>query len=407
MTETTTRVLTDHLLVGVGTVEESMTRFDRLRAEGPVVRVEEPERTYWMVLDYEIARQCLQDPVVFSSSVITPLNPDPPFKMIPIQLDPPDHTAWRQLLARYFSPRQMNELRPRLEERCQGLVRDVLAKGGGDLLQDIGLKFPTVVFLELMGLPVEKLPEFLEWEAGALAPSADGTFDADAQMMSIFAVLGYFQEEITRRRQEDDRPEGLLSDMLGWEIDGVAAPDDALVNCCLLLFLAGLDTVAMSLSYVMHHLATHPGDRAQVSEVARRGESMADIVEELLRSCTVPEVGRKVTADVEVGGVTMQSGDLVLFPLMSANRDESWLAGAEHVDLDRGQTAPHIAFGAGPHRCLGSHLARIELDVALTEWHRLIPDYSIADGEVPRAYWGNVHGMFSLPLVVNATTPDA
>ncbi|CAN5503894.1 cytochrome P450 [soil metagenome] len=404
MTETTTRVLTDHLLVGVGTVGEAADRFDRLRAEGGVVRVDEPDRSYWMVLDHDLVRQCLQDPATFSSSVVTPLNPDPPFKMIPIQLDPPEHTAWRRLLAGYFSPRRMTELRPRLEERCRALVADVLAAVGGDLLEDVGLKFPTVAFLELMGLPVELLPRFLEWESGALAPSADGTFDADAQMMSIFAVLGYFQDEITRLRTDGDRPEGLLSDMLDWEIDGVAAPDDALVNCCLLLFLAGLDTVAMSLAYVMHHLATHPGDRAQVAEIARSGESMAEVVEELLRHYAVPEIGRKVTVDVEVGGVTMLAGDLVLFPLVSANRDGSWLAGADQVDLDRGQAAAHIAFGAGPHRCLGSHLARIELDVALTEWHRAIPDYALAEGDAPRAYWGNVHGMFGLALVV---TPQA
>ena len=158
----------------------------------------------------------------------------------------------------------------------------------------------------------------------------------------------------------------------------------------------------MSLSYVMHHLATHDGDRAKVAEVAQSGESMADVVEELLRHYAVPEIGRKVTVDVEVGGALMKAGDLVLFPLVSANRDESWLPGADAVDLERGQAAPHLAFGAGPHRCLGSHLARIELDVALTEWHRAIPEYSLAESEQTSAYWGNVHGMFGLPLLVTS-----
>jgi cytochrome P450 len=220
--------------------------------------------------------------------------------------------------------------------------------------------------------------------------------------MAMLCVFGYFQEEITRRRTGGDRPPGLLSDMLDWEIAGEPIPDDALVNCCILLFLAGLDTVAMSLGFVMHHLATNPADRAHVAEVARSGASMGGVVEELLRFHTVPEVGRKVTADVEVGGELLRAGDLVVFPLMSANRDEVWLSGAGAVDLGRGQPAPHLAFGAGPHRCLGSHLARIELDVALTEWHRALPDYQIAPGWDDRSYWGNVHGIYSLPLVIES-----
>jgi cytochrome P450 len=395
------RVLTEHRLVGVGTAGEGAARFDRLRSDARVVKVEEPERSYWMVLDYELTRQCLQDPATFSSSVITPLNPEPPFLMIPIQLDPPEHTMWRQHLAGYFSPRRMNEMRPRLEERCAALVREVLENGGGDLVEDIGLKFPTVVFLELMGLPVERLPEFLEWEQAALGPGLDGTFDADKQMMAMLSVVGYFQDEIERRRAQGDLPAGLLSDMLSWELEGEPAPDDALVNCCVLLFLAGLDTVAMSLSFMMLHLATNAADRAHVAQIARSGESMADVVEELLRYHTVPEVGRKVTTDIEVGGERMRAGDLVLFPLMSANRDLAWLADADRVNFDRGRVPPHLAFGAGPHRCLGSHLARVELDIALTQWHRLIPDYEVGEGWEGRVYWGNVHGMFGLPLVVS------
>ncbi|WP_460796911.1 cytochrome P450 [Nocardioides pacificus] len=406
MTELVTRVLNDHRMVGVGPVEEGNDRFDRLRSDGPIAWVEEPDRSYWMVLDHELTRRCLQDPGTFSSSVVTPLNPDPSFAMIPIQLDAPEHTPWRQLLARYFAPRRMTELRPRLEERCRDLVLQVRSTGSGDLLKDIGLQFPTVVFLELMGLPVDRLPQFLEWESAALAPGAEGEFDAESQMMAMLSVVGYFQEEIERRRREGDRPEGLLSDMLSWEIDGVPAPDDSLVNCCMLLFLAGLDTVAMSLSFMMHHLATHAEDRAHVASIASDGEPMGDVVEELLRYYTVPEVGRKVTQDVEVGGALLKAGDLVLFPLMSANRDEAWLTGADRVDLDRGQVAPHLAFGAGPHRCLGSHLARIELDIALTEWHRAIPDYGLDPAWEPQAYWGNVHGMFALPLVVKGGAPS-
>lgn len=390
--------LTDHRIVGTGSVEEAGDRFDGLRAAHRIVKVEEPDRSYWMVLDHDLMRECLQNPAVFSSEVVTPLNPDPPFKMIPIQLDPPDHTPWRRLLAQYFSPKQMATLRPKLEERTRDLVTAIKAKGECDYVEDFALQLPTVVFLEMMGLPVDELPKFLEWEKVALGPSPDGTFDPDLQVGAIFSVLGYFQGEIARLRESGERGENLLSQMVDWQLDGTPVPDDDLVNCCLLLFLAGLDTVAMSLSYAMHHLATHDADRKHVAALVAAGEPLNDVVEELLRFYAVPEIGRKVVADIEIDGHQISAGELVLFPLVSGNRDDALVSGAGAVDLDRAQAAPHLAFGGGPHRCLGSHLARIEMNVALQGWHELIPDYGLAPGEAPRAYWGNVHGMFGLPL---------
>lgn len=390
--------LTDHRIVGTGSVEEAGGRFDALRSAQRIVKVEEPDRSYWMVLDHGLMRECLQNPDVFSSEVVTPLNPNPPFKMIPIQLDPPDHTAWRRHLAQYFSPRQMAKLRPKLEERTRELATAIKERGECDYVEEFALQLPTVIFLEMMGLPVEELPKFLDWEEAALAPSPDGTFDADLQVNGIFSVLGYFQSEIARMRESGERGDNLLSQMLEWEIDGVAATDEDLVNCCLLLFLAGLDTVAMSLSYAMYHLATNDADRKHVAETAAAGEPMDDIVEELLRFYAVPEIGRKVAQDIELDGHQLVAGDLVLFPLVSGNRDDALVPGGDHVDFNRGQAAPHLAFGGGPHRCLGSHLARIEMNVALQGWHELIPDYGLAPGETPRAYWGNVHGIFGLRL---------
>jgi cytochrome P450 len=390
--------LTDHRLVGTGRVEEAGDRFDDLRAGHRIVKVEEPERTYWMVLGHDLTRECLQNTAVFSSEIITPLKPDSPVKMIPIQLDPPEHTRWRRLLAQYFSPRQMALLRPRLEQRTTELVEQIRERGECDYVAEFALELPTVMFLEMMGLPVDELPKFLEWEKLALAPSADGTFDADLQATGILCVVGYFQARIAAMRGGGERGDDLLSQMMEWELDGAPVPDDDLVNCCLLLFLAGLDTVAMSLSYAMYHLATHEADRRHVAAVAAAGGSMDEIVEEMLRFYAVPEIGRKVAADIEIDGHRLKAGDLVLFPLVAGNRDDALVAGADRVDVQRGHATPHLAFGAGPHRCLGSHLARIEMNIALRGWHEAIPEYSLAPGELPQAYWTNVHGLFGLRL---------
>lgn len=391
-----------HTTMGVGPIGEGPARFDRMRADGHrIVRIEEPERAYWAVLEYELTRECLQNPTIFSSAAVTPLNPDPPFKMIPIQLDPPDHTPWRKLLARYFSPTKMGELRPGLEKQYQELVAEFLEKGGtGDFLQDLALKFPTSVFLELMGLPVSELPQFLEWEQAMLSPDETGVFDADRQMGATMEVFGYFAELLGTRRASAEQRDDLLGQMLTWEIDGKPVPDEDLLNVCILLFLAGLDTVAMSLSFMMHHLATHPADQQKVRELAQSGEAVDEVVEELLRFYAVPEIARLVTEDIEIAGQLVPAGDMVLFPLGSVNRDLDFLSDGDEVDLDRSDVAAHLAFGGGPHRCVGSHLARIEMEVALSEWHKLVPAYGLPAGTEQRAYWGAVHGMATLPLEV-------
>ncbi|MET7770890.1 cytochrome P450 [Nocardia sp. NPDC005366] len=387
---------TDHFLVGNGSVEDIAGRFDRLRVENRIVKVDTAQGTYWMVLDYELMRECLQNPAVFSSSSVTPLTPDPEFKMIPINLDPPEHTKWRRKMAPYFALSKIAAMREPLERRAEELINGIKERGGCDYVAAFAHEFPTVVFLELMGLPIENLSTFLEWEAKILLPPRDGVFDSDRPQEGIFAVIGYFTEEVGRRRETGDRPAGLLSDMMDWDIDGEQIPIESLLNCCLILFMAGLDTVADSMSLMMYHLAKVPADRALVARQASESGSVADVVEELLRFHAVAEIGRKITEDIELDGAQLKAGELILFPLVSANRDQTLVDGGEHVDLNRGEPVPHLAFGVGPHRCIGSHLARLEMDIALTTWHRLIPSYELV--KEPTGYWGNTHGVYDLEL---------
>ncbi len=180
-----------------------------------------------------------------------------------------------------------------------------------------------------------------------------------------------------------------------WEIDGEPVEDDDLLSCLLLLFMAGLDTVAAQLSYGMHHLAATPADRERL--VA--DPSLVPVaVEEMLRTFPIVQTARKVTTDIEFHGCPLRAGDMVVFPLGSANRDEQTFPDGTEFALDRGFTR-HIAFGAGPHRCLGSHLARQEMAIAIEEWHRRIPDYRLDPDREAREHGGGVYGLDGLPLV--------
>jgi cytochrome P450 len=208
--------------------------------------------------------------------------------------------------------------------------------------------------------------------------------------------MQYFGGLIEERRAAgDDQGHDIISSAIRWEIDGEPVQDQDLLSCLLLLFMAGLDTVAAQLSYGMHHLATNRADREQL---AREPELVPAVVEEVLRAFPIVQTARKVTTDTDFHGCPVKAGDMVVFPLGSANRDERAFPNGTEFQLERGPTR-HIAFGAGPHRCLGSHLARQEMVIALEEWHRRIPGYQLDPDRPAVEHGGGVYGLDSLPLV--------
>ncbi|WP_241756233.1 cytochrome P450 [Actinomadura sp. RB99] len=206
------------------------------------------------------------------------------------------------------------------------------------------------------------------------------------------SVAALFKELIAERRR--DPRDDVVSAALAFEPDGRPVTDDELLQLCTLLFLAGLDTVAAQLSYSFWHLARHDADRARIT--ADPG-IVPDAVEELLRAYSLVLPARKRVTDAASHGCPMGAGDMVMLPLAMANRDPRAFPDPRTVDFDRTPNR-HIAFGAGPHRCLGSHLARLELRVAVEEWHRRIPHYRVPDGARPTEHASLVLGLDTLPL---------
>ena len=343
---------------------------------------------YWVFTDHEVILDGLQQPDLWSSQVITPNEPDPPFRWIPVMLDPPEHTRWRQVLGGYFTPRRTKSMLDDQRRLATEIVERVRPKGECDFVREVARVFPSTIFLRIMGMPVEKLPEFLEWE-DAIMRGADG----DARMAGMRQVTAYFAGLVAERRADPD-PEAtdIVNSALGWTIDGGPVSDEDLLNCMLLLFMAGLDTVTGQTSYTFLHLATHPGDRKRV---VQDPAVIPNAVEELLRAYPIVQTARKATRDVDFHGCPIKAGDMAAFPLAAAGRDDAAYPDGRRVDLDR-EDVRHLSFGAGPHRCLGSHLARQEMAVLLEEWHRRIPDYDLV--ETPTEHGGGVWGLDALKL---------
>jgi cytochrome P450 len=284
-------------------------------------------------------------------------------------------------------------LREEQQRLAAELIDGLIGEGRCDFVAQISRVFPSTVFLTIMGMPVEDLEKFLAWEDIILHQSGVGEEVNAARLEGMGHVMGYFSNLIQQRRENrDPDADDIVSKAIDWAIDGEPINDLELLNCLLLLFMAGLDTVSNQLSYTMLHLASHPTDRARiVAEPAL----IPKAVEEMLRAYPIVQTARKATQDMDFHGCPVKPGDMASFPLALAGRDDAVYEDARRVDLDRGVTR-HLSFGGGPHRCLGSHLARQEMVVVLEEWHKRIPNYELA--EQAKEHGGQIFGLDSLNL---------
>jgi cytochrome P450 len=198
---------------------------------------------------------------------------------------------------------------------------------------------------------------------------------------------------VLQERIEEPRDD-LISKIVHAEMDGRPVTADEAYGVASLLYPAGLDTVTSALSFFMRYLARHPDDQRRLVE---DGDVLPKAVEELLRRHAFVNNSRRVMKEIDFAGVHMMPGDRVIVSHVIASRDPEEYPDPDHVDFDRSMQG-HFAFGAGPHRCLGSHLARLELRIALEEWHRRIPSYELSPGKPIGAHGGSVMGVYELHL---------
>jgi cytochrome P450 len=339
-----------------------------LSTAGPLVR---PKPGMVVVTSTPGVEQVLHDPARFSS------NPEAMYfgstsGAIPLQVDPPEHSRYRKMLDPLFSPRRMAEREEELTDLVNDLIDGFIERGRCDFSSELAVPFPSAVFLRLMGLPIDKLDEFLVAKEGMIRPQGASEAERQAVQAETGAwIFNYFGAAL--EAHSGDSTADVLGTFLALEHDGRLTRDETL-NICLLMLAAGLDTVTDTLECGFAFLSQSPEHQRQLSD---HPELTAGAVEELLRFDTpVPAVSRIATTATAVDGCPIAADERVRVLLGVPNNDPNLCPDPDTVNFSRPNNK-HIAFGAGVHRCVGSHLARIELRVALREWHRRIPSYRL------------------------------
>jgi cytochrome P450 len=316
----------------------------------------------------------LKDHRTFSSEGFLDLGNTRP--LIPLSVDPPRHAKYRKILDPLFAPKRMDAIEDRIVARFDHFMDGVVDRGECHFTDEIAVPFPSSIFLELMGLPWEELDVLLRFKDGILRIGAvDPAERARVQAETGQEIYAYF-DRILDERQRAPRDD-ILSRFLVAEIDGERLTREEILDISFLFLIAGLDTVTDSLTCMFAFLAQNPEHRRQI--VADPSVIPAAIEEMLRWETPVPQTPRMATQDAVVAGCPVKAGTFVAVVLGGANVDPAGCEDADVVRFDR-DVNRHLAFGGGVHRCLGSHLARRELRVALRRWHARIPDYELKPG---------------------------
>jgi cytochrome P450 len=318
--------------------------------------------------------------------------------LIPLHIDGDMHRRYRKLIDPLLAPRKVAPLEDGFRKMTDEIIDGFVDRGRVEFFSEFADPLPARMFMQLFGAPADDLQVFVEMKDAIL--KAEGTTLQEREVIGRAAgdrLRVRLHEILDERRSHATSGADLIAQFLTWELDGDSLTDDDIVNVMHLFVIAGLDTVASSISCLIAWLAAHPEQRRQV---IADPALVAPMVEEVMRlESPVPSSGvRWATEDCEVNGVPVKQNEMVYLCWAAGNVDPAVFTDPLQVDFHR-EANRHIAFAAGRHRCLGSHLARLELRCAIDQFHRRVADYEIAPGEEVRYKFEGVRHASYLPLV--------
>ncbi|MGY5127239.1 cytochrome P450 family protein [Streptomyces nigrescens] len=390
-------------IVDLGAYGEDFTAdpypyYAKLRAQGPVHRVRLPYvPEAWLVVGHQAVRAALSDPRLNKNWREAGLQSDGGDESAlftnMLDADPPQHTRLRKLVAKEFTSRRVEALRPRVQQITDELLDTMLAapEGRADLVEALAFPLPMTVICELLGVPAMDRDAFRAWSNEIVAPTSE-----EAAQEAVVAMSGYLVDLIETMRNAPG--DGLLSALIRTsDEDGDQLSRDELVGTAFLLLVAGHETTVSLLANGVRALLQHP---AQLAALRADYSLLDNAVEEMLRYDGPVEMATwRFTAEpVEIGGTLIPAGQTVMIALASASRDREHFAAADDFDITR-DARGHTAFGHGIHFCLGAPLARLEARVALRSLLERCPGLAM-DADFDDLTWrtGMLRGIEHLPV---------
>jgi cytochrome P450 len=358
---------------------------------GPDIFWTQENGGHWVATRSEDFVHFLENPELYSSEVnVVPRDRNFGLKLNPINLDPPDHTKYRNLFTNVFAPKNVIPLGESARQLTIDLVEGFYKKGGCEFMSEFAYHLPIAIFLNLVGVPDSERLRLLDIVEKVVRPDEPG------DMKPFQALFEFAAETVAARRAKPGSD--LVSMLTQVQVEGRGLEDHELVGMMLLLLIGGLDTVASSLGFVMRHIARNPEMRSKLIEIVQTNPAAAQgAIEELFRRFPVTTLVRLVTKDHEYKGIQFKAGDLVANYSGAQTLDDRVFPNPMALDLLR-KAGFHGGFGAGPHRCLGSMLARVEMKAFLEEWFKRIPNFEVAPGVELKVRPGLVVAMEELPL---------
>jgi len=345
----------------------------------------------WIAIGNALIEEIFLDPVTFKSGGMSGISEmlGVDWQLNPLEIDPPAHLGSRMVLQPLFTPSAVKRLEPMVRGVAEELIASFEHNGGCEFIEEFASVFPSYIFLALMGLPRDMLPQFLEWEHGFMRGVT-----IEEQISATKAIAAYLTSFLEERSKQPGRDD-VTSAILTGAIKGRPLSHDEMIAMAMVLYLGGLDTVMSSLGWYMRYLATNPSLQMRLHENA---DDIPGAVEDLLRAFGVSGLGRTVTRDIVFHGVQMKAGETIQLATQVASRDPREFERAGIVDPDRRQRK--MTFGTGIHNCLGIHLAKREIRVVLELFISRFRNIRIPDGaDVQWHTDGSVWGVDRLPLV--------
>ena len=355
--------------------------------DGPDIFYTPRNGGHWVFTRAEDIQEAYRNHGLFSSRIVAVPFVDTGFRFAPAEYDPPEVNEYRNALAPAFSPKALKRYDAIVGDLCVELIEGFIADGACEFQSAVAKRLPIGVFLGMMDFPMEDAAKLLP-----LVEDQTRSPDPVAVQASMDGMIAYLAEKIAERRRNPG--EDLTSKVIASTIHGRPATEQEVFSMCINLMFAGLDTVVAELGFSMRFLATHPEHQRQL---AGQPELIPDAVEELLRYHGITNLARMVRDDMDYKGVRMGSGEPVVLSTTLFGLDERQFPEPTRIDFGR-ENKTHLIFGSGPHRCLGSHLARLELRKFLETWFARIPSFALQPGAEVIAESGKNNAMINLPL---------